>query len=154
QICNSDVWSSSDGLTWHLELPAAPWEGRHTAGYVVHRDRMWIVGGDTNQGHYQNDVWNSHDGIHWQLVTDGVPWKNRVLHYVVAHDGRIWVMGGQSLPQFGAAEERFHNDVWNSEDGVSWTRVIEHASWAPRGMIGGQAVFKNRMWVLGGGTYD
>ena len=23
---------------------------------------MWIVGGDANQGHYQNDVWNSADG--------------------------------------------------------------------------------------------
>ena len=80
-ICNSEVWSSTDGAAWTLENPQAPWEGRHTAGYVVHNNRMWIVGGDCNQGHYQNDVWSSADGIHWELGNDRVPWAPRVLHY-------------------------------------------------------------------------
>jgi hypothetical protein len=154
KICNSEVWSSVDGLTWTLENPQAPWEGRHTAGYAVHKGKMWIVGGDANQRHYQNDVWSSEDGVNWKLVCGDVPWRNRVLHYTLVHDGRIWVMGGQSLPQFGPATEVFYNDVWNSEDGANWTRVIEHAPWTPRGMIGGSAVFKGRMWLLGGGTYD
>ena len=153
-ICNSEVWSSTDGAAWTLENPQAPWEGRHTAGYVVHNDRMWIVGGDCNQGHYQNDVWSSADGIHWELANDHVPWAPRVLHYTLAFDGRIWVMGGQTIPNFADADEVFHNDVWNSDDGVNWTRVAEHAPWVPRGMIGGAAVHDNRMWILGGGTYD
>ena len=153
-ICNSEVWSSTDGAAWTLENPQAPWEGRHTAGYVVHNDRMWIVGGDCNQGHYQNDVWSSADGIHWELANDHVPWAPRVLHYTLAFDSRIWVMGGQTIPNFADADEVFHNDVWNSDDGVNWTRVAEHAPWVPRGMIGGAAVHDNRMWILGGGTYD
>ena len=117
-ICNSEVWSSADGASWTLENPQAPWEGRHTAGYVVHNDRMWIVGGDCNQGHYQNDVWSSADGIHWDLANDHVPWAPRVLHYTLAFDGRIWVMGGQTIPNFADADEVFHNDVWSSDDGV------------------------------------
>ena len=153
-ICNSEVWSSTDGASWTLENPQAPWEGRHTAGYVVHDDRMWIVGGDCNQGHYQNDVWSSADGIHWELVNNHVPWAPRVLHYTLAFDGRIWVMGGQTIPNFADADEVFHNDVWSSDDGVNWTQVTEHAPWVPRGMIGGAAVHDNRMWILGGGTYD
>ena len=153
-ICNSEVWSSADGASWTLENPQAPWEGRHTAGYVVHNDRMWIVGGDCNQGHYQNDVWSSADGIHWDLANDHVPWAPRVLHYTLAFDGRIWVMGGQTIPNFADADEVFHNDVWSSDDGVNWTQVTEHAPWVPRGMIGGAAVHDNRMWILGGGTYD
>jgi len=63
-------------------------------------------------------------------------------------------MGGQTLPPFAPAPERFYNDVWSSEDGKTWTRVLEHAPWTPRGMIGGSAVFRGRMWLLGGGTYD
>ncbi len=152
--CSSDIWSSDDGRTWRLENAQAPWEGRHTAGYVVHRDRLWVVGGDANQGHYQNDVWSSDDGVHWDLVCESVPWGNRVLHYTVAHDEKIWVMGGQTLPQFGGGPERFFNDVWSSPDGITWTQVVEHASWSPRGMIGGSAVFRGRLWLLGGGTYD
>ncbi|GAG47245.1 unnamed protein product, partial [marine sediment metagenome] len=39
--------------------------------------------------------------------------------------------------------------------GVDWKKVHPVTShWAPRGMIGGNVVFKNRMWILGGGTYD
>jgi hypothetical protein len=155
-ICNSEVWSSADGQHWKLELKQAPWEGRHTAGYVVHDRSMWIVGGDANQGHYQNDVWKSSDGRHWSLVNGEVPWGPRVLHHTLVYQDRIWVMGGQTLPQFAPSEPRelVYNDVWNSRDGVAWTRVTEHAAWAPRGMIGGSAVLHGRMWVLGGGTYD
>jgi hypothetical protein len=154
RICNSEVWSSTDGASWRLEIASAPWEGRHTAGYVVHKGLMWVVGGDCNQGHYQNDVWSSADGVRWEKVCDNVPWAPRVLHYTVVFRGKIWVMGGQTLPQFAPEREIFYSDVWNSEDGKTWTRVAENAPWGPRGMIGGSAVFKDRIWVLGGGTYD
>ena len=154
-ICNSEVWSTTDGAAWSLEVLQAPWEGRHTAGYAVHDGRMWIVGGDCNQGHYQNDVWRSEDGVRWELVNDNVPWALRVLHHTVVFRDRIWVMGGQTLPGFAEGPpDAFHNDVWSSEDGVNWTRVSEHAAWAPRGMIGGSVVLQDRMWILGGGTYD
>ncbi len=155
-ICNSEVWSSVDGAEWTLELLQAPWEGRHTAGYVVHDGRMWIVGGDCNQHHYQPDVWASADGINWELVCAETPWGARALQHTVAFDGKIWVMGGQTMPAFADADtgEIFYNDVWCSEDGATWERVTEHAPWSPRGMIGGCAVKDGRIWLLGGGTYD
>ncbi len=155
-VCNSEVWSSADGLSWNLEVLQAPWEGRHTAGYAAHDGKVWVVGGDCNQGHYQPNVWSSPDGAQWTLVNDSAPWGNRALHYTLVHDGKIWVMGGQTMPGFvkGETKEAFYNDVWNSEDGVTWTRVAPHADWSPRGMIGGGAVFNGRMWILGGGTYD
>jgi hypothetical protein len=154
RICNSEVWSSTDGALWQLETLSAPWEGRHTAGYVVHSGSMWIVGGDCNQGHYQNDVWRSDDGLTWENITNHVPWGERALQHVVAFRDRIWVMGGQTMPLFAPAPEFFYNDVWCSEDGANWDRVLEHAPWSPRGMIGGAVVFNDRMWLVGGGTYD
>lgn len=152
--CNSEVWSSADGADWRLEVRQAPWEGRHTAGYVVHDDRMWIVGGDPLQGHYQSDVWSSRDGVQWERVCACVPWAPRALHHTVAFQDRIWVMGGQTVPQFARADEVFCNDVWSTTDGRTWARVLERAPWPARGMIGGQAVFGGRIWLLGGGTYD
>jgi len=154
KVCNSEVWSSTDGATWKLEILQAPWEGRHTAGYVVHQDRMWIVGGDPIQKHYQDNVWSSADGVNWECVCEKAPWGPRVLHYTVAFDKKIWVMGGQTLPQFAPAEEIFYSDVWNSNDGKKWTKVTDKAPWGPRGMIGGSAVLKGRIWMLGGGRYD
>ena len=153
--CNSEVWTSVDGAAWDLVNRAAPWEGRHTAGYAVHDGRMWIVGGDTIQGRYQNDVWSSVDGVTWQQHHDDVPWGPRGLHYTVAFDGRIWIMGGQTMPNFApGAEDCFYHDVWCSQDGADWQRVCADAPWNPRGMIGGCAVLNGRIWLLGGGTYD
>lgn len=151
---NSEVWSSADGAAWSLVNPGAPWEGRHTAGYVVHRGRMWIIGGDPLRGHYQNDVWNTSDGTHWEKIADRVPWAQRALHCTLAFKDKIWVFGGQTIPQFAPEKETFYNDVWRTDDGVKWTKVLDHAPWPPRGMIGGSAVLNGRMWILGGGTYD
>lgn len=153
-ICNSEVWSSADGIDWRLEVEQAPWEGRHYAGYAVHDGQMWIVGGDPNQGHYQNDVWSTHDGLHWQQVTGQVPWGPRVLHYTVAFGGKLWVMGGQTLPPLAPADDLYFNDIWNSSDGENWEQLAVSLPWSERGMIGGQAIFKNRIWLLGGGTYS
>ena len=65
-ICNNDVWSSKDGAEWTLIKPntfkdasfdrASDWEGRHTAGYVVYKDKMWIIGGDANQRQVVGDI--------------------------------------------------------------------------------------------------
>lgn len=165
RICNNEVWSSADGAAWFLEKPntflddtfdpAADWEGRHTAGYAVFQDKMWIIGGDCNQHHYQNDVWNSADGKTWNRVTAEVAWAPRALHYTVVFRDKLWVIGGQTMPAFAQAEETFYRDAWNSADGVHWQRVAPREPfWPARGMIGGSAVFQDRIWILGGGTYD
>jgi hypothetical protein len=167
RTCNNEVWSSTDGAAWTPEKPNSfldksfdpgrDWEGRHTAGYVVFKDRLWIVGGDVNQGHYHFDVWNSADGKSWSHVNKGqpVPWGPRALHYTVAFRDKIWVLGGQTIPNIAKAEEVFYRDVWNTTDGFNWERPRPREPfWTARGMIGGSIVFKGRLWVLGGGTYD
>jgi hypothetical protein len=68
---------------------------------------------------------------------------------------RIWVLGGQTMPGFGGGDEAFYRDVWNTTDGIHWTRIKpEEPYWSARGMIGGSVVFRDQMWILGGGTYD
>jgi hypothetical protein len=167
RICNNEVWSSVNGADWTLEKPntffdnnfdaRSDWEGRHTAGYVVYQDKLWIVGGDVNQGHYHFDVWNSANGRNWELVNRDrpVPWGPRALHYTFVHRGKIWVLGGQTIPQIAPAGEALHRDLWTTTDGIHWEQVHpEGPYWSARGMIGGSAVFNNQIWILGGGTYD
>jgi hypothetical protein len=149
----SEVWSSPDGINWTF-VTVAPWERRHDAGYAVYNNRMWIVGGDKNTGHYQNDVWSSADGLNWELVTDDVPWANRATQYVLTFNDRLWLMGGQQIFEPQGQAVVAYNDVYSSVDGVNWELVTPHAGWSPRGIIMNNVVFQNRMWVIGGGTYD
>ncbi|HKW10151.1 MAG TPA: hypothetical protein VJO33_07220 [Gemmatimonadaceae bacterium] len=43
--------------------------------------------------------------------------------------------------------------MWSSPNGIQWTRVTEHAAWSPRN-VDMAVVFKNRLWVIGGGVID
>jgi len=164
KICNNEVWSSTNGKNWSLEKPntfgagfdeSKDWIGRHTAGYCNFKDKMWILGGDVNQGVYQPDIWNSINGKNWDKVNDNAPWGERALHHTIVFKDKIWVMGGQTVPEAASAEEMFYNDIWVSGNGKDWHEVkVEGKIFPQRGMIGGSIVFDNKMWILGGGTYD
>jgi hypothetical protein len=165
----NDVWSSTDGRTWVREKAntftnaatfnyTKDWAGRHFAGYTVHDDKMFIVGGDTIQGEYQNDVWSSLDGRIWTKVThDFGLGPVRTFPHVTEFQGKLWAMGGQTFTDFGAQNipAAVYDDVWSSPDGVAWTKTIPMTGlWKPRGLIGNHATHLGRMWIVAGGIYD
>jgi hypothetical protein len=114
-------------------------------GCVVFNNQMWVIG-----GYAYPDVWKSSDGVNWTLALAQGPWGIRYKPYVVVHAGKIWLMGGYDLSDLSYSPL---NDVWSSPDGVTWTRVLEHAPWEGRAAIHGQVVFDGRIWILGGGQY-
>jgi len=117
---------------------------------VEHRGRMWLLGGIEDyyfgtEKSLKNDVWSSADGKTWKLETANAPWSPRAYHQAVVLNGRIYVMGGGNYtPAYHA-----QNDVWSSSDGVNWTCETNSAPWEPR-LWFSAAVYRGRMWVLGG----
>ncbi len=193
--CANDVWSSTDGATWTLEKPNTfldpakfdnklDWEGRHFGGYQVLGGKMWIVGGDPNQGYYQTDVWSSSDGRRWTRTdkhtvtprineTTGEPypaseWRPveesqfglRTAHIAAAFDGKLYVMGGQRIsifvdPVWPGRPAAAFNDVWTSTDGASFDKLATSSPmWAPRGYVSEAVEHVGRLWVVGGGLHD
>jgi hypothetical protein len=152
-ITTNEVWQSTDGSNWTM-IDTADWEGRHTFGGLIHNDKMWVVGGDQLQNHFQRDVWNTTDGINWNKVCDSVPWGERMTHMTCSFNGKIWAMGGQKIVGWGNTIDTAYNDVWNSVDGITWNLVTDSAAWNPRGQINKVCVFNGKMWILGGGTYN
>jgi hypothetical protein len=64
-------------------------------------------------------------------------------------------MGGQTIPQIAPAKEAFYRDIWASDDGKTWEEIKpKEPYWPQRFLIGGGDVFQDRIWVIGGGTYD
>jgi len=149
----SEVWNSTDGENWTF-VTDAPWGGRHTAGWLVHDDKMWIVGGDWNSGEQQMDVWNSTDGLNWNLVLDTLPMEVRMTHMVASLNDEIIYFGGQTLTFLDFVGAEWYSDVWSSSDGENWTELTDSAGWHPRGQVQGNFVRNDTLWLVGGGTYD
>lgn len=144
------VWHSTNGKDWTQATAKAAWTPRIAAGLVVFKGKMWLLGG--TEDYYfgddkslKNDVWYSADGKEWTRATEHAGWSPRAYHQAVVHDGKMWVMGGGNYtPKYHAK-----NDVWYSEDGITWKEATAAAPWHER-LWFSAVVYRDRMWVLGG----
>ncbi len=150
----NEVWSSKDGKNWDLVTEHAEWTPRLAGGCVAFDGKIWIIGGSENyyfgdKKSLRADVWNSVDGKTWKLVAESAPWGGRAYFKPLAFHGKLWVMGGGNyVPEYEAS-----NDVWSSPDGKHWTKVTGEAAWPPR-LWFASAVYRDRMWILGGWSRD
>lgn len=153
-VITNRLLKSSNGINW-VNVGNAPWEGRHTAAHTFHDGKAWILGGDACTYHYQSDVWYSTDGTNWTCTTTNAPWGQRGLQCGASFNGKLWVYGGQKFPQYIVGDDTFYNDVWFSSDGTNWSCATTNAGWPACGsIIGHGVVFDNKMWLIGGGTFE
>ncbi len=143
------VWTSTDGVEWECVCEKTPFGKRGYGETVVFEDKIWQLGSG-------DEVWCTEDGVDWTCVTEDAPYGGRVAAAVTAYDGKLWLNGGRinqpnDPPEEGYEKFTTYNDVWCSEDGANWTRVTEHAPWAPRMWFIAE-VYRGRMWIIGG--YD
>jgi len=141
------VWNSTAGVQWRKVLDQTPFGGRGYGEAVVFKDRIWQLGSGA-------DVWSTADGVNWTCSTEKAPFGKRMGSAVAAYDGKLWLMAGNTPGANDPVEKGYkdvttHNDVWCSEDGARWTRVVEHAPWPPRQWCVA-AVYAGRLWLIGG----
>jgi N-acetylneuraminic acid mutarotase len=67
---------------------------------------------------------------------------------LVYHD-RLWLFGGAIRVAQDRSTDQFLNDVWVSDDGLTWTQVTGAAAWPPRDYPG-VIVFDDQLYVVGG----
>lgn len=133
----------------------------HTA--LVFKDRLYVIGGIGNSGGAKvdyNDVWSSVDGKTWREETSSAGFSPRNEHGSVVFNGKLWVIGGVD----SNVNSNNKNDVWNSEDGKTWTQVLAHdgtifptaASATQFSARSGHGLYayKNKLWVIGGNSIN
>jgi hypothetical protein len=104
----ADVWSSGDGVHWEQVTSKAPWHPRLWFPAVVYRNRMWVLGGwSNNPSRNWGDVWHSRDGKDWQELKSKVIWKERHEHSAYVWRDKMWIAGGHAQP--------LSSEVWSLE---------------------------------------
>lgn len=103
----SEVWSSTNGISWQLET-TAPWPARTRHACVVYKDEIILMGGWDNESSANinySDVWSSADGVNWSFRGNG-PWGSRRGHTALVVNQQLWLIGGQD------GNDNRYNDVW------------------------------------------
>jgi hypothetical protein len=86
-------------VRWDRVTSSAPWSPRIWFSAVVHRNRMWVLGGwSNNPSTNWGDVWYSRDGAEWTQLKSKVVWKERHEHSTYVFRDKIWVAGGHARP--------------------------------------------------------
>lgn len=147
---SNKVWSSKNGMQWDLQTDSAAWTPRCASAVVEFKGKLWLLGGiedyyfGTDKS-LKNDVWYSSNGKDWSQATADAGWSPRAYHQAAVLNGKIYVFGGGNyVPQYQA-----YNDVWSSEDGVTWEQVSAAAPWQAR-LWFSSVVYRERIWVIGG----
>jgi hypothetical protein len=143
----SSVWNSSDGVNWTKVLDKTPFGVRGYGECVVYQDRIWQLGSGA-------DVWSTSDGVNWTCAVAEAPFEKRYGSAVAVYDGKLWLCGGAVEKKSDPPEKHYpqyttYNDVWCSTDGANWTRVTEHAPWAPRQWFIARE-YAGKLWIFGG----
>lgn len=109
----NDVWSSADGIHWEQVTAEADWHARLWFSAAVYRDRIWVLGGwSNNPSRNWGDVWYSSNGKDWQEMKSEITWKERHEHSVFVFQDKLWLAGGHAQP--------LSNEVWSLDIPSDW----------------------------------
>lgn len=127
-----DICSSPDGINFTVELYEAPWGERTGHMAIVFDNKLWIFGGiQDNQFACSSDIWYSENGITW-TEAEPAPWPGRCQGKVVIANEKLWLIGGGGEITDEPEAWGLLNDVWSSEDGLTWVEVTHSAPWYDR----------------------
>ena len=94
----------------------------------------------------------------WSLATSTAGWEPRDSGVSFVFQNKMWTMGGLDGNQDVIGDHNVvywkaphFNDIWTSEDGISWKLETAHAAWSPRRSMS-VLLFKDSLWMFGGWT--
>lgn len=104
----SDIWSSTDGLTWVLESETTPLGDVYHHTVTEFNGRWYLI--------YASSVYSSTNGIDWSFETTTGFAAGNYQKTVVLND-TLYVVGGLTSTLARV------NEVWGTTDGVTWEEV-------------------------------
>lgn len=127
------ILHTPDFKSWATFVFEGPNFNMYSNIFVVHEEKFWLFDAKPNERELPlSRVYSSSNGANWTLETDTPAWGERTAMGVVSHQGRLWMFGGHDWGRSDGNPGKLYNDVWVSDDGKEWERVLEEAPWEAR----------------------
>ena len=146
-------YSSTNGLRWSKEGEDLDMSRMLVVpvGYAViaFKDKLWKIGGADQDGSASGAcIYSSADGVAWSEAVHKPAFGDTAGYAkLVVHNGELWYFGSP------AAITTQNDDVWNSQDGLTWTKVGAVPTVSGRTRKGYVvASFNGKLWIIGGMT--
>jgi cysteine-rich repeat protein len=147
------VYSSTDGRNWTLAGHLPRKLRYHKA--IVFNDKIWVIGGKDESGHYSSDVFSSSNGSSWNRI-GSLP-VGLMNHSITVYNGKIWIFGGSVPPASGRLLDAGikSGKIFSSNNGSQWQEVGNDAL-PPTGKWGENSVIvhNGKMWFVGNSVYS
>lgn len=134
-----DVWSTVNGVNWtqHADIPAARRE--HAA--VSFLGKLIVLGGDTGAQH--NTIFTTTTGSVWTSGVNAAWSARKELQAVISMDGSKMAIIG------GATNTAYLNDVWESSNGTTFTKITQIAPYTARSDFSASTL-GGKVFIVGG----
>jgi len=134
-------------LTFNMETAQDQMGDFSDNAMTLYTGQVWSFGGENDyvpMDGLTDGLWNSTNAENWATVpTSGLTAEGRRAHTLTNFNGKLYIIGGEN------ATGTHLNDVWSSDDGITWTYSAELSSF---GIITAHqtVVFNSRMYVIAG----
>lgn len=137
------TWTSTDGKTWAKSELQNMINNQGFLDYIYFKDALYGLGyfdGNIEQFAFKPEIYRTADLKSWQTISKNSNLPRRYFYHPFVFKDKIWIIGGED-------KNTKFSDIWNSPDGIKWTRQKDRMPFGPRS--GSQIVEQNgKLYLL------
>jgi hypothetical protein len=136
-------WFSLNGKDWTRSSLSNIIKNNGFLDYVWFKGALYGLGnfaGNIERFTLETSIYKTTDMRNWQLVSARSDLPRRFFYHPFVFDNKIWIIGGSD-------GNNMFSDIWNSEDGVHWTKQADELPFGKR-QESQFVFFKNRIVLL------
>jgi hypothetical protein len=135
-------WHSKDGESWTKSNLPNSISNLAFLDYAQFNGAIYGLGyfkGNIEQFEFKPEIYKTTDFENWTTISKTSNLPKRFFYHPFVFDNKIWIIGGED-------KNTKYSDIWNSEDGINWTKQKDNLPFGKRS--GSQIVMLNRTLYL------
>lgn len=137
-------WFSTDGIHWTKSTLTNAIHNLAFLDYIEFKNTILGLGhfeGNIERFTFKPEIYSTTDLKKWDTVSKNSNLPARFFYHPFVFENKIWIIGGED-------KYRQYADVWNSVDGITWTKQRDHLPFGNRS--GNQIVsLNNKLYLIG-----